>query len=422
MNFVESVKQKYDRSLSAARSGAEKSFRERAWSEFQRQGLPDRKNEAWKYSNLTSISQAEWSDAGAGEPISSQVQALLQACKVDFEIAVLTNGEFDKKNSVLTLESGYEFQAGSAPTEFAFGDGFISLAAAVSRGGYTLRVAPGVVYPKPLLIVHNSSGRKNWSSTLNRVVLGEGAEFQLCEIFVGDAEEYLRTDLTAVEMEENARFSWARVQSESAGASHFSDAQVRLRKNSTLNFTQLNSGAAWARASLNAELLGENAEARVNGLTFARGEQHIDQRVQVRHLAPLTNSSQLFKGVLKDRARGILNGKIYIAAGAQKVNSSQLNHNLLLSSTAEADTKPELEIFADDVKANHGASVGRLDEDKLFYLLSRGIPHAQAVSMLARAFVSDVLMKIPSRVQQNWLANQVEGTLPEFAAQMESLK
>jgi Fe-S cluster assembly protein SufD len=133
----------------------------------------------------------------------------------------------------------------------------------------------------------------------------------------------------------------------------------------------------------------------------------------------LSESSQLFKGVLKDTARGVLNGKIYIAKDAQKVSSMQLNHNLLLSKGAEADTKPELEIYADDVKANHGASIGRLDEDKVFYLMSRGIPRALAQQMLAHAFVGDVLMKIGPRLLRRFADACVHGWLPDFSADIE---
>jgi Fe-S cluster assembly protein SufD len=123
---------------------------------------------------------------------------------------------------------------------------------------------------------------------------------------------------------------------------------------------------------------------------------------------------------LKDSARGVLNGKIVIERDAQKVVSSQLNHNLLLSKTAEADTKPELEIYADDVKANHGASVGRMDEEKLFYLMSRGIPRSQAQEMLAHAFVGDVLMKIDTPLLYQFADENVRGWLPDFMGGLEA--
>ena len=418
MTFEESVKQQAASRIGAAR-GSEREFREQAWAEFERQGMPGRSSEAWKYTSLSTVKRGAWGEARPVAEVPEVAANLIQDYKADFDIAVMVNGELNKKSSVLTLESGYEFKKSEVPAGYAMEDGLVSLSAAVSHGGYSLIVAPGIVFPKPLMIIHCVSGAGVWSPTLNRVRVDKGGEFQLCEVFVGEADQYLRTDLTAVELAENAKLSWVRAQMETAGASHFTDVQVRLEKSSVLHITQLNAGAAWARGTLTASLHGEGAEARVNGLMFGSGDHHVDQRVQVRHLTGLNESSQLFKGVLKDRARGVLNGKIHIAQNAQKVNSSQMNHNLLLSPTAEADTKPELEIFADDVKANHGASIGRLNEDKLFYLLSRGIPRTQAVSILARAFVSDVLMKVPSRVQREWLNARVESVLPEFVAQME---
>jgi Fe-S cluster assembly protein SufD len=182
----------------------------------------------------------------------------------------------------------------------------------------------------------------------------------------------------------------------------------------------LNSGALWARTSLRADTDGIEAEATVSGITFARGKQHNDQRILVNHFCADTRSSQLFKGVLKDQSRGVVNGKIYIAQDAQEVVSSQLNHALLLSPGAEADIKPELEIYADDVKANHGASIGRLDQDKVFYLVSRGIRRHQAQQMLAHAFVTDVLMKIESRELRALADERVNGWLPAFIEEMEA--
>ena len=304
----------------------------------------------------------------------------------------------------------------------AFEDGFVSLAAAINRGGYHLEVSPGVRLPRPLLIVHCAQGEGAWGATLNRVTLGQGAEFQLAEVFLGGAQSYLRTDITRADLSDEANLTWIRLQRDSAQASHFSELQATLAKSAQISISQVNGACGWARSSLKVNVAGERSEAHINGLSFGRDHQHIDQRVQVSHYAANTTSSQIFKGILKDHARGILNGKIFIAPNAQKVNSSQLNHNLLLSSTAEADTKPELEIYADDVKANHGASVGKMDEDKLFYLLSRGISRAESVQMLARAFVGDVLMKVPVKILRDLLSAEVEALLPDFMSEMETVK
>lgn len=424
MSFTEQAKLQFENRMKRARGG-EKAFRERAWSEYLRQGLPGSKNEAWKYSSVDALSGKNWSPAEESDQIPEAARRLIKEWRGRFDVAVLINGSLNPRSSQLTLESGYEFL--SAPKDestpaMAYEDGFVPLAAAVNRGGYHLHVAPGMRFEKPLLIVHCAQGENSWVPTFNHIFLGENSEMKIAEVFIGGSAVYLRSDITQAEIGEGAGLTWIRLQEDSVRASHFSEVQSRLARAARLSLTQVNGGAAWARNSLKVNIEGEGAEARINGLSFGRDEQHIDQRVQANHRAANSSSSQVFKGVLKDRARGILNGKIFIAPHAQKVNSSQLNHNLLLSSTAEADTKPELEIYADDVKANHGASIGKMDEDKLFYLMSRAIPRAQAVRMLARAFVGDVIMKVPVESLRELLASEVEALLPDFLGEMETVK
>jgi Fe-S cluster assembly protein SufD len=422
MNFSDSARLQLNDRLTQAQ-GPEKAFRERAWAEFERLGWPDRKDEAWKYTSLTSLGKTAWpqSDAATGE-LPEKARELLKLHKADFDMIVLLNGQLQPKYSQLTLESGYELTRCKGVDELDYEDGFFSMSAALNRGGYELRVAEGVKFPKPLLIIHCQQGEGTWTPTLNRVTLERGSRFELAEIFMGESTAYLRTDITHVRVAQDADLTWVRVQEEGAGASYFAEVQSHLAEKACLSLTQVNCGAAWARSSLKVNIEGELAEAHLNGLSFGRGQQHVDQRVRVQHLAGRSVSSQLFKGILKDRARGVLNGKIYIARNAQKVSSSQLNHNLLLSPGAEADTKPELEIYADDVKANHGASVGRLDEEKLFYLLSRGIPRNQAQTMLARAFADDVLMKVSDPLLRGLLMERVASLLPDFIRQMEIIE
>ena len=358
------------------------------------------------------------------EDIPIAARELMVQWRGEFDIAVIVNGQLMMKDSQLTLESGYALSQRSSQVELPliYDDGFLSAAVAVHHGGYELRVADGIEFPRPLLILHCQHGEASWSSTLNRVMLGRGSKFQLVEVFMGTSTDYLRTDVTQVELSESAELAWVRCQEESGRAISFGETQTQIAASAKLTLTQLNAGAGWARSSLKVNLGGEQAEAHINGLSFGRDQQHVDQRVQMNHLAPLTHSSQLFKGILKDRARGVLNGKIYIARHAQKVISSQLNHNLLLSSLAEADTKPELEIYADDVKANHGATIGRLDDDKLFYLLSRAIPRAEAEQLLAQAFVGDVLMKITSDPLRDLLTDRVQRLIPDYSSQMTAAK
>jgi Fe-S cluster assembly protein SufD len=276
----------------------------------------------------------------------------------------------------------------------SFEDGFVGLSAALSRPVVRLTVPNGIRVLRPVMILHAQVGEGSWDSGYFEITIGESATLNVVDLYRGDGV-YLRTEVARATVAEAGRLNWQRVQNESGQASHFSDVGVKLTAGAQLWLTQVNSGANWSRNTLRADVDGAEAEAHLLGLSFGKDQQHIDQRVVVNHHSSHTSSSQLFKGVLAGRSRGVLNGKIYIAPDAQKVSSRQMNHNILVGSGAEADTKPELEIYADDVKANHGASVGRIDGDKLFYLESRGIPRAEAERLLVEAFAADVVMKVP---------------------------
>lgn len=399
--------------LLAASAGGERAFREKAWESYARLGLPSRKNENWKY---TALNLGDWNfsreEKGSSVVLPRAASDLLAAWSKDFCLAVTVNGMLRSDMSD-PLVKPLNF----AEVKPSLEDGWSSLTSAVARAGFQLEL--NHVLNKPLLIVHAQTSGNAWSPSVNRVSLGQGARADVAEVYLGIDQPYLRTNLTSMVLGTDAVLNWLSVQDESREASHFAETQVSLSSHAQLNFTQLHGGSQWSRASLCAAITGEGSAAHLSGLTFARMNQHIDQRVEVRHLKGQSESSQLFKGVLKDQSRGVLNGKIYIAKDAQKVSSRQLNHNLLLGAGAEADTKPELEIYADDVKANHGASVGRLDEDKVFYLMSRGIPRAQAQQMLAHAFAGDVLMKIGNGELRRLAEDRVRAWLPNFSVDLE---
>lgn len=432
MSFTEALESQYKAALIRSEAAGERAFRENAWAQYTRLGLPDRKTETWKYSSLAGLTRAPWDMAAPSIEVPQRAVEMVARWKNIFDVMLVVNGEPrglpPRGVSVLNF---------SPLDKVWFEDGWIGLSAALARPGFELRVGRGIRLKKPLLFLHVQTGGKSLAPSLHRIILEEGARAQVAQAFVGagsvaaspagvgesnpnSSAGYFRSEIILADVEDRAELQWLRVQFDDLGANHFSEVQCRLGEGAKLYQTQLNTGAAWSRSTLRAEIHGELAEAHIGGLTFARGSQHCDQRVEVRHLSGGTISQQLFKGVLKDRARGVLNGKIYIARGAQKVQSSQLNHNLLLTPQAEADTKPELEIYADDVKANHGASIGKLDEDKVFYLMSRGLTRAQAQHMLAEAFVADVLMKIPSKKLRLFAGKAVRKILPDFSTEMEA--
>jgi Fe-S cluster assembly protein SufD len=419
MNFLEAVEAQFSETIGRA-AAPERAARERAWTEFHRLGLPTRKTETWKYSSVAGLTKTAWREAAADAKTPQVATELVEKWRDRFDVLIVVNGEPRLDESAISSEMKEMLGAAPIPAEnLAFEDGFQSLSLALSRGGIRLRVPRGMSVPRPILLVRAQVGESGWSSVYNEIEVGDGGRLQLAEIFVGEAgDSYMRSEVTRIHLAAAAQIEFLRVQSEGSTASHFSDLELRLGESAQAEVYQLNGGAAWSRTSMRAEILHELASAQMSGLSFGRDRRHLDQRVVMNHRAGNTQSAQLFKSVLKDQSRGILNGKIFIAKDAQKVASLQMNHNLLLSPTAEADTKPELEIYADDVKANHGATVGRLDEEKLFYLVSRGIRPAEAQQMLAHAFIGDVLMKIRQPDLRALADDRVGAWLPEFATEM----
>lgn len=417
MSFNERVRAQYDELMGRAAPG-ERRFREKAWSEFARLGLPGRKTETWKYSSLNPVVNREWPLSGAAGELPENARRVCDRWRAEFDLLVTVDGVFKPEWSTLGAGVKVETLELQESSDWSVEDGWSGLTAALARPGFSLTMEDGAKAKRPVLIVHAQSSPGAWSPVLNKIVLGRSAALELVEWHSGE-DEYLRSSLTTVDLGFASSLNWVRAQEDSLRARHFSDVRVCVDERAVLNVAVLNAGGVWARSGLRVEMAGEAAEAHISGLNFARDHQHVDQRIEVRHLKGHTTSSQLFKGVLKDQSRGVMNGKIFIARDAQKVASSQLNHNLLLSPGAEADTKPELEIYADDVKANHGASIGRMDEDKVFYLMSRGIPQSLARQMLAEAFAGDVLMKIQPGPLRRFAAERVRALLPEFADGLE---
>ncbi|MGE4131652.1 MAG: SufD family Fe-S cluster assembly protein [Bdellovibrionales bacterium] len=367
--------------------------RARAWRRLESLGLPTKKTESWRYSNFQSLECVEWKlqseRAGSFPGVCAN---WLRDWGKEFDTVVLINGQLDPAQ--IQVGPGYTVEAASFES-FAGEDGFSSLNSAIATPGLKLVIHSSPA--RPLLIFKFQEGEGSWQSGLHQVHVMPGVSACVAEVFVGSGDaKYLRSDLGRIEVAEGAKLEWLKLQCESTGAHHFAETKIQVK--GELRWTQVNRGSAWLKSQLLVDLLLPETFAQTNGLTFGVRDQHVDQRVVMTHQVGHNTSAQLFKGVFADRSRGTVNGKIFIARDAQKVNSHQLNHNLLLSDKAEVNTKPELEVYADDVKANHGASVGRLDDDKLFYLVSRGIHPADAERWLSEAFTSDVLMKVENKV------------------------
>ncbi len=212
-------------------------------------------------------------------------------------------------------------------------------------------------------------------------------------VALGDAT-YFTNAVTELRLAEGAQLAHVRIQQESTRAFHVGLAQAHQARDSRFASFSFATGAALSRANIYTSLAGPGAEVTLDGLYLVDGTQHVDHQTRIEHAAPNCASHEVYKGILDGAAHGVFNGKVYVHPEAQKTDGKQTNNNLLLSADAQVDTKPQLEIFADDVKCTHGATVGRLDDVALFYLESRGLPAELARTLLTYAFAADVLQRI----------------------------
>ncbi len=238
--------------------------------------------------------------------------------------------------------------------------------------------------------------------------LGADAKLALIEISLGQGR-YFHNPVTEIRLAQGAMLTHVRLQAEAASAFHLATLYVDVAEGATYDSFCLNVGARLARVEMHATLSGVDASAHLNAAQMLRGSQHADFTTVVRHQAPRGTSRQTVKNVLAERSRGVFQGKIEVARDAQQTDGYQMNQALLLSPDAEIDSKPQLEIFADDVKCSHGATVGELDEEQLFYLRSRGVPEGEARALLVRAFLAEAFEPVRHEAARAMLERAVDG-------------
>jgi len=259
-----------------------------------------------------------------------------------------------------------------------------------------VRAARGVRFETPIHLLFLSTDRGAPYVTHPRVlvVAEENSQLSIVESFVGLSGVYLTNAVTEISVEDGASVDYTKVQRESHQAYHVAALQVKQGRGSTLRAHSIALGAAISRNDAGTELTGEGADATLNGLFEGTGRQIVDNHTTIDHASPNTTSRELYKGILGGQSRGVFDGRIIVRQAAQKTNAMQGSRNLLLSKDALVNTKPQLEILANDVKCKHGATVGQLDENVLFYLRSRGIGLVEARRLLIHAFASEILDQV----------------------------
>ncbi|MDO8501900.1 MAG: Fe-S cluster assembly protein SufD [Gemmatimonadaceae bacterium] len=396
-------------------------FRRSAMAQFESKGFPTMKDEDWHFTSVAPIAERTFGVAHPGAPVSADVLKRF-AHGQDWHTFVFVNGWLE--SSADSLPSGVtvggladaiensaelvERHLGKLAT--AESGAFTALNAARATDGAVIRIAADAVVDKPihLLFISDSGAEGAAVHTRNLVFAERHSQCTLIESYVSvGGDSYFTNAVTEVYVADGARLGHYKLQTESRNAFHVGTVQVHQSRDSRYESFSFATGAKLSRTNVYTTLAGDAAEAVLNGLYMVDGSQHVDHQTRIEHVAPNCPSHELYKGILDGNSHGVFNGKVYVHPEAQKTDGKQTNNNLLLSDAARIDTKPQLEIFADDVKCTHGATVGRLDDTALFYMRSRGIEPAQAKRLLTYAFAADVLEKIELEPLRESLEAQV---------------
>jgi Fe-S cluster assembly protein SufD len=387
---------------------------------FAELGFPTRRDEAWRFSDLRPL-QARAFPPGAVTGHDQRAAPLPLRFAGACHRVVLVDGRFAPDLSNIGLLPAGAWLASTAATlaerprlvETALAEDdrarqpFAALNAAFFADGFVLALDPGVALDRPVEILHLGQAFEPRSFHLrNAVLLGEGSRAALIESFAGDGE-YWTNVVTMLRLGAGAALSHARIQDEGAGAVHFALARAALDRKARYDSFTLTLGARLSRHDILVRFDGADGECRLDGAYCLRGEQEATTATFVDHAAPGCATRELFKGVIDDRAHGVFLGRIAVRPDAQRSDAQQVNRNLLLGPRAAVDTKPELEILADDVKCSHGATVGDLDEEALFYLRSRGIAMDDARRLLIEAFATETLERVEDRAVRDHLAGHL---------------
>ncbi|HSE51433.1 MAG TPA: Fe-S cluster assembly protein SufD [Gemmatimonadales bacterium] len=387
-----------------------------AFDRFVARGFPTTKDEDWRFTPVAPITRTTWRLDGstAGRPVTAGELEPFRFGQPDWCTLVFVDGRFRAELShrpglpagvtVEPLAEALARDPGFVERSFARvadpdSTAFSALNAALAHEGAVIRVGAGLDLAQPIHLLHVTTPDAAGAALQTRTILAveRGARAQFVESFaaLGDAASFTNA-VTEVSVGENAWVEHSRIQRESESAYHVGLTEIAQARDSHYRSFTLSMGGALARHDLRARLNDENVECLLYGLYLGRGDQLVDNHTVIRHEHPNCRSWEVYKGILDDRSHAVFNGKVFVTPEAQKTDAKQTNRNLLLSDTARVDTKPQLEIFADDVKCTHGATVGRLDEIAFFYMQSRGIPRDAAQQLLIYAFAAEVVTEVAS--------------------------
>ena len=400
----------------------------RGLSQLGETGFPTLADENWRYTNVKPLLKQAFNVVTGSQTRLTQEQ--LEAFNIDGLNSlkvIIVDGEYDTQLSTQSFPQGLTLQSLAdmldEQPEHAAGHinqllpesthGFMALNTAFVKNGVWIETAKGVTVEQPIELIFISTGEDHsLVQPRNLFIAGEDSRFKVIERYLSLNDNKTMTNtLTEIYCGRNASLEHARIQQESRSVNHISGTFIKLQAKAHFSTSTVTLGGNLTRNDLRCQIAGTEAHSNMYGLYANNRRQHVDNFTQVEHLVANCTSDELYKGVLDDRSRAVFHGRIYVAQDAQQTDAYQNNRTLLLSSNAEIDTKPQLEIYADDVKCSHGATIGQLNEEYLFYLRARGIENSKARRMLTFAFVKEALGAISIEPLKAYLEEQLDQQL-----------
>lgn len=379
---------------------------------FEKKGFPTRKDEAWKYTSLNAMMREDYA-------LFPKAETTIQLKKVKkyflYEIdtykVVFIDGVYSPFLSDTTHDGLDVCLISAALSKAKYRDlihtyfnkttnkedSLTALNTSYTQEGAYVYIPKSVVAEKPIEIIHFSTGKEKslWLQPRNLIVVDQNAQVQILERHQSLKEHNVVTNsVTEIYAHQDAFVDYYKIQNDLSTASLIDNTYISQEKNSNVSVHTFSLGGKLIRNNLNFYLKGENCHSTLKGVTLLEHQQHVDHYTLVDHISPNCESHQDYKGVFSEGSKGVFNGKIHVDQLAQKTNAFQQNNNILLDDKATVNTKPQLEIFADDVKCSHGCTVGQMDDDALFYLMSRGIPKKEARALMTYAFANNVLESV----------------------------
>ena len=426
MSETETINKQFERVKSKHTANAVAEISEDAFNTFTKLGWPSNRHEEWKYTPIKALLTDKIPYVSGQVPtLSNQVQEPylfedIKAIKLVFingqYSANLSNNATDAGIVVTNLATAFTSYNDLITTHYgkiaSFSqEQFTALNTAFAYDGAFVLISKNTKFTLPIFIIHLYNEVNEMVQSRNLIIAEEGCEATIIEDFQNLSHSALYNHVSEIHVGANASLNITKLQTATIHTTAIDTVEVNVARDSKFVYNTISLEAKFIRNNITARLIGKNSETHLNGLYYASGTSLIDNHILIDHLVPNCNSHQLYKGILDDEATGVFNGKIFVRQDAQKTNAFQSSKAILLSSEASMNSKPQLEIFADDVKCSHGAAIGQLNKNEIFYLQARGIEEKDAKSILTYAFANELIEGVAVKELIEYLSEKLRDRL-----------